>query len=69
MVEPPQSRYPDCPKCLAQPTVETAQWGRAWYALCSQCGWEGETRCVEASPESALAMWSRKAIEHERSMD
>jgi len=49
-----------CPECGGQPSIETAQYGYAFYVLCGSCGWEGNLREIEATPFSALEHWEDK---------
>jgi len=53
-------KFRACQECGGQPTVETAFWGRAYYACCSLCGWEGGLRQVESGPMAALSHWDGK---------
>lgn len=50
-----------CPKCKGHPELLAQQWGNAFGAQCSDCGWYGDTFDVEPGPESALEHWDRKA--------
>lgn len=52
---------PVCPVCGGQPTIHTAFRGQAYYALCSECSWEGDIRNIEISPSNALDIWYEKA--------
>ena len=49
-----------CSKCGGGPTILPVQYGRAFYALCEQCGFEGGLREVEATPMAALSHWKNK---------
>ena len=51
-----------CPECGGKPTIETAQWGNAYFALCESCGWEGGVRQVESTPFAALSHWPSKFL-------
>ena len=53
--------YP-CPDCGGKPTIKTAQWGNAYFALCGSCGWEGGVRQVESTPFAALSHWPSKFL-------
>ena len=56
-----QKKKEVCPKCGGNPTIKTAFYGRACYAVCASCCWEGDTRDIEISPTSALSHWYNKA--------
>jgi len=56
--------YINCPECNGQPEVQLALYGQGYFTICGLCSWEGNTRDIEPSPDSALWHWSHKVINY-----
>lgn len=56
-----ESIYPVCPKCSGSAKIFNEHWGNAYSARCGNCGWEGDTRNIEATVRAAIEAWDEKA--------
>jgi hypothetical protein len=64
MLEYRSTTIDPCPVCGGSPTLIPTLWGNVFYAMCSECSWEGDTRNTEISSRAAMEHWTSKVLEY-----
>ena len=51
-----------CAKCGSEPEIISTMNGNAYFAVCSSCGWHGNTIDISCFPSIALELWMNKNV-------